>query len=1041
MRSLAARVAVVLSLCLVGCRPEEGPKSLLAEGCLLNSDCVEPLVCVYRRCHQPCTSRRDCPPGSDCQLAEAPWAVCTQSDCAGKACPTGQQCGTDNQCHAECVADGQCLAEQQCVAGLCVNRADVDAGFRPTSCRYDSECPTSPDVFIVCRADATCGPQCRDARDCSSGGACVGGRCSTSVVSDAGSDAGETFCAYSSDCQGDLVCRAGRCVAECLTSRDCAAGETCAGGRCSVAVVVPDGGAGSSCEYHSQCVAPLACIAGRCDVECRETRDCARGLVCQGGACLQPQQGDGGVDAGCTYNSNCPVGQRCAAGACIAECRDARDCAAGLVCVGSTCVTPPVDAGFAVDGGSLCLFNSDCRVGYRCSALGACIPECQTARDCSAGYDCVSQRCVPAGVTGDAGLPTGFGTPCSFQSTCAPFNLVCGPTGLCIYQCIDDRDCATTSGFCCRTNRCVAGNACVVDAGVVDAGVRDAGVDAGCSADWQCLDNDFCNGSERCVASRCVGGVSPCADNNPCTVDLCDNTARVCSYQTQAIDVDMDQHYPLACGGTADDCDDNDALTFPGSLERCDFKDNNCNGAVDEGMWTEEPGARGPISTSGAYLPKGGPPAVHRTDAGEVLVFAAADTTTGALDAWRLSGTDLSVIGGPFAIEGSTTPWSTCTILNPTAVTYQGKRVVRPTIAVNGDELFVSANIESYTRPQATCCAADGGEVLTSRVAGVMVNATSLGAPRPVELGSRNDLVNNTCLKSVSDLHDPIGWYVDRPSAAWSSHLNRWVAVWWGRDIAGTSPLALRFATATTAGVVSAPRLVFDVPGAAPSYYTVFGNTTGAGFNSPRVAVGPNTVLFIWTNDVAQPWASRFLRWVLFDRDLTSVVAGPFDMGAFPMPNGGTTFLNNPKVDAAWWDGATYQLLFNPQVGPGSSAQADYRARLLSVSEQGAVVGSRPLVGMQTANFASTGFSAGVQPSFSVVAQGRGLVAAVPNGAATRFYWGANAADAGMLSTEFTPGAAFDSRSDAVVVPLSDTRVGVIWSDGNLQRTVMRCGP
>jgi len=61
---------------------------------------------VYRRCHQPCTSRRDCPPGSDCQLAEAPYAVCTQGDCAGKACPQGQQCGSDNQCHAECVADG-----------------------------------------------------------------------------------------------------------------------------------------------------------------------------------------------------------------------------------------------------------------------------------------------------------------------------------------------------------------------------------------------------------------------------------------------------------------------------------------------------------------------------------------------------------------------------------------------------------------------------------------------------------------------------------------------------------------------------------------------------------------------------------------------------------------------------------------------------------------------------------------------------------------------------------------------------------------------
>src|SRR5206468_41328 len=47
-----------------------------------------------------------------------------------------------------------------------------------------------------------------------------------------------------------------------------------------------------------------------------------------------------------------------------------------------------------------------------------------------------------------------------------------------------------------------------------------------CNADAECLDQDACNGVERCVAHACVAGVAPdCDDHNVCTDDRCDATA------------------------------------------------------------------------------------------------------------------------------------------------------------------------------------------------------------------------------------------------------------------------------------------------------------------------------------------------------------------------------------------------------------------------------------------------------------------------------------------------------------------------------------
>src|SRR5262245_45820508 len=41
------------------------------KSCVLNSDCPDPLVCTYARCHEPCRKSSDCPAEQICGWAEA----------------------------------------------------------------------------------------------------------------------------------------------------------------------------------------------------------------------------------------------------------------------------------------------------------------------------------------------------------------------------------------------------------------------------------------------------------------------------------------------------------------------------------------------------------------------------------------------------------------------------------------------------------------------------------------------------------------------------------------------------------------------------------------------------------------------------------------------------------------------------------------------------------------------------------------------------------------------------------------------------------
>ena len=96
-----------------------------------------------------------------------------------------------------------------------------------------------------------------------------------------------------------------------------------------------------------------------------------------------------------------------------------------------------------------------------------------------------------------------------------------------------------------------------------------------------CQDQSFCNGVEICeplVGCR-PGAPRGCSDNNTCTIDRCDESAKGCRHEPRDADGDGDPDW--LCGGG--DCHDGDPLVSSLVAEVCDNnKDDNCDQQVDE---------------------------------------------------------------------------------------------------------------------------------------------------------------------------------------------------------------------------------------------------------------------------------------------------------------------------------------------------------------------------------------------------------------------------------------------------------------------------
>lgn len=134
------------------------------------------------------------------------------------------------------------------------------------------------------------------------------------------------------------------------------------------------------------------------------------------------------------------------------------------------------------------------------------------------------------------------------------------------------------TGGCKTAADCDDGIACTVDVCVKGACSHYAGPNTGATA---CPAGQYCEVDRGCVPGVVCATDAQCEErfgDDPCKADIrCDSAQAICVFSP--LDRDNDGHVPIACGG--DDCNDADDSVYPGNVDICDNKDNDCDGVID----------------------------------------------------------------------------------------------------------------------------------------------------------------------------------------------------------------------------------------------------------------------------------------------------------------------------------------------------------------------------------------------------------------------------------------------------------------------------
>ena len=498
---------------------------------------------LYREVH--CTGGRNqsdppcpttCHGHADCD--DVAWCDPVSDTCAPDL-DDGESCGDDDErCRSGHCQNGFCCASGDC----CATAQDCPGRYStPPTCPSPEACDGEADVAVC--TDSTC----HTAQHVDDDSAC-----GPTVIAD---DCGAYRSIY---CTGASTQTAPHCPTSCTGDSECDSDAYCDGGH----ACVPDEPDGGSCSDDGECQSGHCnnghcCASGMC---CAAAGDCDsfdRAPVCDTPATCQGSR----VEGACTATFQCDLHPPRVADDSGCASIEASDCGPypARICTGMTEQTPPVCP-------STCSGDSECDVSAHCDD-GHCEPDqgpggyCDEPSDCNGGLHCVDDVCCNTACNGACeacDLPGSMGTCSAVPGGQDPDN-ECGQVSCAGYYAGWSGDnCLGKADVPANVAACNGARACRSTAVECGAQTQAGGVTTHCHDQCQDPTTGTCTGT---VAGTC-SNVNP--GTQTCGVGQCQRTAPQC--QNGA---------PATC--------------TPGQpvAESCNDLDDNCNGTIDDGAFSD----------------------------------------------------------------------------------------------------------------------------------------------------------------------------------------------------------------------------------------------------------------------------------------------------------------------------------------------------------------------------------------------------------------------------------------------------------------------